>query len=68
MKRKLDPARFHQSQKRAGVYFIRPGVSTSWVQEDDGKIDQPLRDAIEVAYRAFWNSYNASNEKAAGTT
>lgn len=48
--------RFSNSMKRATIKSTRPGIGQTIVQEDAGKVDQKLRDAIdaiEAAHKAF---------------
>lgn len=52
-----DLHRFTNSLKRAQIFFVRPGNGSTRIQEDQSKVDQNLRDAIEAAHAAFVKAY-----------
>lgn len=52
-----------QSKKRATIMFNLPGYSRVTVQEAEDKPDQKLRNAIEVARKAFWDAWHPEPEE-----
>lgn len=47
------PHRYTNSMNRAQIYFVRPGIGPTRIQENSGVCDAKLRRAIEAAYKAF---------------
>lgn len=41
------------SRKRAGIRFVHPDQGAMWTQELPGRIDAPLRKAIEKTWKFF---------------
>ncbi len=53
----LNQHRYTNSLKRAQIYFVRPDVGSTRIQENKGAVDVRLRAAIEKAYKAFVREY-----------